>query len=180
MQNTKPGLVLLLHNTYFKYIYYCNIQLFLDATGNEPSFSWAILLTVLFNRDVKKISHFSKIMNLQEIALSLILLFWFYLSSGFFCARTLNECSPIPVRQLVLLLHTCSIHPKYQLSEPLACLMIVPCWRKRNIRKWGACTWKASVRLSKPLSHHCEGRYLMQHKHWEQNLRSETFLQGRL
>jgi len=39
MQDTKPGLVLLLYNTYFKYIYYYNTQLFPDTIGNKPSFS---------------------------------------------------------------------------------------------------------------------------------------------
>lgn len=51
---------------------------------NQVSPHLYYILSVLFNCDVKKRSHFSKIINLHKRVISLILLFHSHTGSGFF------------------------------------------------------------------------------------------------
>lgn len=74
------------------------------------------ILTVLCNCDVKR-SHFSKIIKTaRNIYLTLSIISFLYRSWIFFLclhACTLKECSPITVKQLVLLMHRFAVNHKY-------------------------------------------------------------------
>lgn len=114
-------------------------------------------LALLLNHDVK-MKCFLQDNKPQKIVVSLILLFVLIPALDFLCACTLSECSPITVKQLVLLLHTFSVYHKYLAFYTLCMPNDSALLKERHSRKLIVHIWKSKSQIIKKHSpHHCEG-----------------------